>query len=152
MATTTKQDNGKTMNGDKKWRIGVLGSGVMGAGIAAHAANAGADVVLLDIKGKDGQAANHYVDAAMARLVKQDPAPLAHKSLIKSITPGNLTDDLHLLADCDWVIEAVLEDLTVKHELFAKLEPVLRSDAALTSNTSSLPLSRLQQKMTPALA
>lgn len=139
-------------SGKKAWRVGVLGSGVMGAGIAAHAANAGAEVVLLDIKGKDGQPANAYSQGALDRMAKQDPAPLAHKSLVKSIRAGNLTDDLNLLADCDWVIEAVIEDVAIKRDLYQRLAGVLRKDAALTSNTSSIPLARLQEGMSEDLA
>ena len=85
----------------------MIGSGVMGSGIAAQVANAGVPVVLLDIK-VEGK--NLAADA-IQRMLKTDPAPFMRKKNAKLITPGNLEDDIGLIKDCDWIIEVVLEDL-----------------------------------------
>src|SRR5215213_3189789 len=98
-------------------RVAVLGAGVMGAGIAAHCANAGVPVVLLDIV--PGGAAR-----AVQAMLRADPAPFMHKGAARLVTPGDLMTDLGLLADCDWIVEAVVERLDVKRELYAKLEGV----------------------------
>ena len=100
------------MAGIKK--VAVLGSGVMGGAIAAHVANAGVPVVLLDIVPKDSNDRSALAKGAVTRMLKQKPAPFMHKRNAKLITPGNLEDDLGLLADCDWICEAVLENLQVK--------------------------------------
>ena len=98
-------------------KVAVIGSGVMGSGIAAQIANAGVPVVLLDIKLPDKDLASD----AVAKMLKTEPAPFMSKKNAKLITCGNLDDDLELLADCDWIVEVVLEDLKVKHETYAKL-------------------------------
>ncbi len=121
-------------------KVAIIGSGVMGSGIAAQVANAGVPVVLLDIKPKDGSdlAAN-----AVAKMLKTDPAPFMSKRNAKLITTGNLDDDLELLKDCDWVIEVVLEDLKIKHITYDKIKPFLKKGAVVSSNTSSIPLENL---------
>ncbi len=99
-------------------KAAVIGSGVMGGGIAAHIANAGIPVVLLDIVPKDAKNRNEVAEKAIERLLKTDPAAFMHPGNARLITPGNLEDDLDLLADCDWIVEAVVEDLDVKHALY----------------------------------
>jgi 3-hydroxyacyl-CoA dehydrogenase len=121
-------------------KIGVLGSGVMGMGIAAHVANAGIPVVLLDIVPKDAADRNMLAKNAIEKALATDPAPFMDKRNAKLITPGNLEDNLDLLADCDWIIEVVLEDLKVKQTLYARLEEHIRKDAMVSSNTSTIPL------------
>jgi len=120
-------------------KVAVIGSGVMGSGIAAQIANAGLDVVLLDIKLPDKDLAKD----AVAKMLKTDPAPFMHKSNAKRITTGNLEDDLNLLGDCDWIVEVVLEDLKVKHETYAKLEKHRKKGSIVSSNTSTIPLAKL---------
>lgn len=114
-------------------RVCVIGAGVMGAGIAAHVANAGADVILLDVV-EDG-ACN-----AIDRMKKTDTAPYMHPQIAQRITPGCTQTDLTLIKDCDWVIEAIIEKPDIKQDLYHALQPYLKKGAALSSNTSTLPL------------
>ncbi|HVM81907.1 MAG TPA: 3-hydroxyacyl-CoA dehydrogenase NAD-binding domain-containing protein, partial [Stellaceae bacterium] len=101
-------------------KAAVLGSGVMGGGIAAHIANAGVHVVLLDIVPKNAANRNQIAEAALDRLKKADPAAFMHPKNAQLVTPGNLEDHLPLLADCDWIVEAVLEDVAVKRAAYEK--------------------------------
>ncbi|MBE2191377.1 MAG: enoyl-CoA hydratase/isomerase family protein [Alphaproteobacteria bacterium] len=120
-------------------KIAVIGSGVMGSGIAAQIANAGVPVVLLDIKLPDKDLAK----SAVEKMLKTDPAPFMHSQNAKRITTGNLDDDLDLLKDVDWIIEVVLEDLKVKHETYEKLNAVRKKGSVISSNTSTIPLQNL---------
>ncbi len=95
------------MNIDK---VAVIGSGVMGASIAAHITNAGIPVILLDIVPSGANNRNIITETAVAKLLKAQPAPFMHKKNARLITTGNIEDDLETLADVDWVIEAVIED------------------------------------------
>jgi 3-hydroxyacyl-CoA dehydrogenase len=128
-------------------KAAVLGSGVMGSGIAAHIANAGIPVVLLDIvppkaaEGEDTSSPafrNKFAAGAVQKLFKTKPSPIHTAQVADLITVGNLEDDLGLLADVDWVCEAVLERLDVKQALFEKLEKTVRPDTIVSSNTSGL--------------
>ena len=92
-------------------RVGVIGAGTMGAGIAAHAAGAGLGVVLLDIVPGGAR-------QAVERLARARPAALMQPSDARRITPGEAVADLGLLAGCEWVIEAVIEDATVKNDVY----------------------------------
>ena len=127
-------------------KVAVLGSGVMGLGIAAHCANAGLDVVLLDVPAKEGPR-NGLAEAAIKQGLKQRPAPFMHRRNARRIVAGNLEDDLSLAADCDWVIEVIIENLEIKQGLYARLEQVLGRDVILTSNTSTIPLHALTAKL-----
>jgi 3-hydroxyacyl-CoA dehydrogenase len=127
-------------------KAAVLGAGVMGSGIAAHIANAGVPVVLLDIVPKGANNRNVIADTAVQKMLKADPAPFMHAGNAKLITTGNLEDDLDRLKDCDWIVEAVLEDLGVKHRLYEKLESVRKADAVISSNTSTIPLKMLRRR------
>ena len=120
-------------------KVAVIGSGVMGSGIAAQVANAGVPVVLLDIKLPD----KNLAAAAIEKMLKADPAPFMHKKNAKLITPGNLEDDLALLKDCDWIIEVVLEDIKVKHATYEKLSKHRKKGSIVSSNTSTIPLEHL---------
>ena len=136
-------------------RAAVLGAGTMGSRIAAHLANAGIPVLLLDLpsKGKSaerldlapkaGSAERSLADAAITALAKAKPAALFEPSLARLITPGNFDDDLPKLAGCDWIIEAVAENLEIKTALLARVLPHLGAQALLTTNTSGLPISRI---------
>ena len=124
-------------------KVAVIGSGVMGSGIAAQVANAGVPVVLMDIVPEGAENRNALAEGAVARLLKQDPAPFMHKRNATLIEPANLDDDLGKLADCDWIVEAVLEDLAVKYTVYNKINLSIKSGAAVTSNTSTIPLARL---------
>lgn len=125
-------------------KAAVLGSGVMGSGIAAHLANIGIPTMLLDIVPKnlsDKDAAkgwtmehpsfrNQLSENALKKLLKQKPAPLTVKGNLSLITPGNLEDDLESLKDCDWIIEVVVENLDVKKQVFEKIEPFRKRGAS----------------------
>lgn len=123
--------------------IAVIGSGVMGSGIAAQIANAGLDVLLYDIVPDGAEDRNIVARGAIARMLKTDPAPLMHKSFAGRITPLNLEDDLKRLGECDLIIEVVLERLDVKHATYEKIIAHKRKGAIVTSNTSSIPLAEL---------
>lgn len=120
-------------------KVAVIGSGVMGSGIAAQIANAGLPVVLLDIKLPD----KNLAAAAIERMLKTDPAPFMRRDNAKLITPGNLEDDLALLGDCDWIIEVVLEDLKIKHATYEKINKHRKKGSIVSSNTSTIPLHNL---------
>lgn len=120
-------------------KVAVIGSGVMGSGIAAQITNAGIPVVLLDIKveGKDLAA------SAVEKMLKTDPAPFMKKGNEKFITTGTIDDDLDLIKDCDWIIEVVLEKLEIKHATYQKIEKVRKKGSIVSSNTSTIPLHKL---------
>lgn len=124
-------------------KAAVVGAGVMGSGIAAHIANAGVPVLLLDIVPANAADRSIVAKTAIGRLLKTDPAPLMHRKAAELITPGNVEDDLGLLADVDWIVEAVIEDLEVKRALYTRLDGVRREGSIVSSNTSTIPLSRL---------
>ncbi len=134
----------------------VIGAGVMGAGIAAHLANAGVPVLLLDIVRQGvGEGAEHrsaLAEGAIAKMLKADPAPFMWKRAASFVTPGNLEDDFDRLAECDWIIEAVLEDPEVKRDLYRRLEAVRKDGSIVSSNTSTLPLKLLTADMPPRFA
>ena len=124
-------------------KVAVLGAGVMGSGIAAQVANAGHEVILLDIVPKGANDRNVLAKGAIERLQKTKPAPLMHKRFARRITPGNLEDDLASLAEADWICEAVLENLEVKHKVYADVEANRKQGSIVTSNTSTIPLGKL---------
>ncbi|MCA9589180.1 MAG: 3-hydroxyacyl-CoA dehydrogenase/enoyl-CoA hydratase family protein [Myxococcales bacterium] len=127
-------------------RTAVIGAGVMGSGIAAHFANAGLEVLLLDIvppglsdaEKKDPAARNRFSAGGLANALKARPAAFYHKDNARLVQVGNTEDDLAKLADCDLVIEAVIERLDVKQALFEKLEKIVPAHCIVASNTSGL--------------
>ncbi len=125
-------------------KAAVLGAGTMGSRIAAHLVNAGLPVVLLDIP-----AAAPIAAKAVEALRKSKPAALFDPSLARRIVPGNFQDDMALVADCDWVIEAVTENLAIKQALFANVIPHLKPDAILSTNTSGIPIASIAAGMPP---
>jgi 3-hydroxyacyl-CoA dehydrogenase len=131
-------------------RAAVIGAGVMGSGIAAHIANAGVPVVLLDIVPKDAKDRSMVAKGAIEKMMKADPAPFMSKDAAKLITPGNLEDDLGLLAEVDWIIEVVIERLDVKRDLYSKLDKVRKAGSVVSSNTSTIPLQQLVEGQSEA--
>jgi 3-hydroxyacyl-CoA dehydrogenase len=119
-------------------RVGVLGAGTMGARIAAHFANIGIPALLLDL---DAATARKGLDAAL----KQRPAALFDDGGAQLITTGGFDSDLDKLADCDWVIEAVKENLEVKRALWQRVEQAAPADAILSTNTSGIPLAQIAE-------
>ena len=133
-------------------KVAVIGSGVMGAGIAAQVANAGVPVLLLDIVGKDEGDRSSIARAAVARMLKTEPAPLMSDRAAKLISVGNIDDDLGQVADCDWIVEVVLERLDVKQGLYKRLDAVRKPGTPVSSNTSTIPLAMLIDGMPDAFA
>lgn len=133
-------------------KAGVLGSGVMGGAIAAHFANAGVPVVLLDIVPDGAKDRNALANGAVQRMLKTSPAPFMHRRNARLIETGNFDDDLDKLSDCDWIVEAVLEDLAVKHDLYGRVDAVRRPGSIVTSNTSTIPLHKLVEGMPDTFA
>lgn len=132
-------------------KVCVIGAGVMGAGIAAQVANAGIPVLLLDIV-RDANDRNAVAAGALARLQKAEPAAFMSRAAAKLVEVGNIEDDLGRVAECDWVIEAIIERLDLKHALYEKLEAVRRPGTAVTSNTSTIPLGHLVEGHSEAFA
>ncbi|HUC93320.1 MAG TPA: 3-hydroxyacyl-CoA dehydrogenase/enoyl-CoA hydratase family protein [Paenibacillus sp.] len=140
-------------------KAAVIGSGVMGAGIAAHLANAGIPCLLLDIvpasltpdEEAKGLTTDHpavrsrLAAAAIARLGQTKPAPLYDEAFAGRITPGNLEDDLAKIKDADWIIEAVVENLAVKRELLRKIEAHWQPGTIVSSNTSGISINAMAE-------
>lgn len=129
-------------------RAAVLGAGTMGSRIAAHLANAGIPSLLLDIVPEGEGPRSRLATAAIAGLGKTKPAALYEPSLAGLITPGNFEDDLPKLAQCDWVVEAVAENLEIKTALLGRVLPHLAPHAVLTTNTSGLPVGKIAAELT----
>ncbi|MDZ5472162.1 3-hydroxyacyl-CoA dehydrogenase/enoyl-CoA hydratase family protein [Bacillus sp. 31A1R] len=133
-------------------KAAVLGSGVMGSGIAAHLANIGIPTLLLDIvprelteveKGKgltleDKQVRNRISSEAVQKLLKQKPAPLTSKKNLALIEAGNFDDDMERLKDVDWIIEVVVENLAIKQQVFSKVDQYRKPGSIVSSNTSGI--------------
>ena len=135
-------------------KIAVIGSGIMGSGIACHFANIGVDVLLLDIvprelndkeitKGltlEDKVVRNRMVNDALLGSLKSKPSPIYHQKFSNRITTGNLDDDIEKVAEVDWIMEVVIERLDIKKMVFEKLEKHRRPGTLITSNTSGIPI------------
>ena len=132
-------------------KAAVIGAGTMGGGIAAHLANIGIPVVLLDIptpnldpeEQEDPVARNRLVQSLYDRMAKARPANLARKDRGDFITIGNTEDDFDLIADADWVVEVIIERLDLKLKLMEKLEATCKPGAIITSNTSGIPINQI---------
>jgi 3-hydroxyacyl-CoA dehydrogenase len=124
-------------------RAAVLGAGTMGSRIAAHLANAGIPSFLLDMVPAGDGSRNRLAETALANLAKAKPAAFYEGSLASMVTPGNFEDDLGKLKQCDWVIEAVAENLEIKRALLDRVVPHLVPQAVLTTNTSGLPIAKI---------
>jgi 3-hydroxyacyl-CoA dehydrogenase len=135
-------------------KVAVIGSGIMGSGIACHFANIGVEVLLLDIvprelndaekkKGltlQDKAVRNRIVDGDLQKAIKSNPAPLYHKDFAKRITTGNLEDDIAKVNTADWIIEVVIERLDIKKQVFENLDKHRKQGTLITSNTSGIPI------------
>ncbi len=135
-------------------KVAVIGSGIMGSGIACHFANIGVEVLLLDIvpreltekekaKGlslEDKSVRNRIVNESLAIALKSKPSPIYHPDFANRITTGNLEDDIAKVAHADWIIEVVIERLDIKQQVFEKLEKHRRKGTIISSNTSGIPI------------
>ncbi len=154
---TNYQGGGRMKQSIKK--AAVIGSGVMGSGIAAQLANVGIPTILLDIvpnkltseeeqKGltlSDKVIRNKFTNTAVQKLLKQKPAPLTSKSNIALIEAGNLEDDIAKIADCDWVIEVIVENLEIKKQLFEKVDTHRKPGSIISSNTSGISIEAMAE-------
>ncbi|MFN5324739.1 MAG: 3-hydroxyacyl-CoA dehydrogenase NAD-binding domain-containing protein [Bacteroidota bacterium] len=131
-------------------KVAVLGSGIMGSRIACHFANAGMEVLLLDIPTpgvpelSSGQTTkeqrNALVNESLKKAVQSNPSPLYRKAYQNRITTGNFSDDLKNISDCDWVLEAIVEKLDVKQQLFEKVDAFRKPGSIVSTNTSGIPV------------
>src|SRR5580698_6127486 len=132
-------------------RIAILGAGTMGARIAAHFANAGVPSYLLDIvpgdvaAGASSVARNRVAAAGLDVAKKSKPAAFMDSSLARLVTVGNFDDDLKKLAEVDWVVEAVVENLDLKRALLRKVEAVRKPGTIVTTNTSGMPVGKISE-------
>ncbi|HNJ88232.1 MAG TPA: 3-hydroxyacyl-CoA dehydrogenase NAD-binding domain-containing protein [Chitinophagales bacterium] len=134
-------------------KIAVLGSGVMGSRIACHFANIGIEVLLLDIvplqateeQLKQPAFRNKIVNDSLQAAIKQNPSPVYSQKVLKRITTGNFDDDMERIADCDWVMEVVVENLTIKQQLFEKVDKHRKQGTLVTSNTSGIPIALMSE-------
>ena len=127
-------------------KAAVIGAGTMGLGIAGQLANAGVDVLLLDIPA-DGENRNAHGERAIERLLDENQPGLTHRDNLERITIGNIEDDLHKLADADWIAEAIVERLDLKKSLYEKIDTVRKRGSIVSSNTSTIPISLLVADM-----
>ena len=121
-------------------KVVIIGSGTMGSGIAAHLCNANIPVVLLDLK-------TEIAEKAKERILKSRPPLLFEKSKINILKTGNISDDLHNVTDADWIIEAVVERIDIKHNIYEKIFKKRKKNSIVSSNTSTIPLKILSKKL-----
>jgi len=129
-------------------KVAVLGSGVMGSGIACHLANIGLPVLMLDIVPHDlaeaekdkAAARNRIADQSLKQAIRSKPAPLYKKGYASRISTGNFEDDFEKIRDCDWIIEVVVERLDIKRQIFEQVDRYRKEGALVTSNTSGIPI------------
>jgi len=147
------------MNKRRISKIAVIGSGIMGSGIACHFANIGVEVLLLDMapneltdKEKasglqltDQVVRNRIVNSNLLKAIKSNPAPLYHNDFNNRIRTGNLNDDLSKIADVDWIIEVVVERLDIKQKVFEQIEKHRTAGTLITSNTSGIPIAMMNK-------
>ena len=119
----------------------VIGSGTMGSGIAAHLCNANVPVTLLDLK-------TEISEKARERIHKSRPPLLIDKSKINNIKVGNISDDFNVVKDADWIVEAVVERIDIKHQIYEKIFKERKDGAIVSSNTSSIPIKVLSEHLT----
>ncbi|HLT80949.1 MAG TPA: 3-hydroxyacyl-CoA dehydrogenase NAD-binding domain-containing protein [Cyclobacteriaceae bacterium] len=138
-------------------KVAVLGSGVMGSAIACHFANIGCKVLLLDMVPRElndeerakgltlerKQVRNRIVNQSLERAIRSNPAPLYNKAFASRILTGNFDDDMALINRCDWVLEAVVENLEIKKKIFAQVEKHRKPGTLVSSNTSGIPISSM---------
>jgi 3-hydroxyacyl-CoA dehydrogenase len=135
-------------------KVAIIGSGIMGSGIACHFANIGVQVRLFDIVPRELTEAetakgltlesklvrNRLVNDSLQKTLKSNPSPIYNQSFASRISTGNTEDDLHLIADCDWIIEVVVERLDIKQIVFEQIEKYRKPGTLITSNTSGIPI------------
>lgn len=140
-------------------KVAVIGSGIMGSGIACHFANIGVEVLLLDIipnelddkeltsglSLEDKGVRNRIVNESLKATLKSKPSPIYDQKFASRITTGNLEDDLHRISEVDWIIEVVVERLDIKKQVFEKIEKHRKNGTLITSNTSGIPIKYMNE-------
>lgn len=140
-------------------KVAIIGSGIMGSGIACHFANIGVQVLLLDIiprelndrekkKGltlEDKEVRNRLVNESLQTSLKSKPSPIYHQDFAKRIKTGNLTDDIAKVSEADWIIEVVVERLDIKKKVFDDLEKYRKQGTLISSNTSGIPIQQMNE-------
>ena len=121
-------------------KVVVIGSGTMGSGIAAHLCNANVPVTLLDLT-------TEISEKARERIKKSRPPLLIDKSKIDNIDVGNINDNFNVVSEADWVVEAVVERIDIKHNIYEKIFKERKAGSIISSNTSSIPISVLSEKL-----
>ena len=131
-------------------KVAIIGSGIMGSRIACHFANIGVEVLLLDIINKEAEKdlnnknfRNKIVNESLDNTIKSKPSPIYSKKFINRINTGNLVDDLNKIADADWIIEVIIENLQIKKGLFEKIENYRKPNSIISSNTSGIPINQM---------
>ena len=119
-------------------KVVVIGSGTMGSGIAAHLCNANIPVILLDLK-------TEISEKAKERILKSRPPLLFEKDKIKNLKVGNIIDEFENVSDADWIVEAVVERIDIKHDIYKKIFDKRKKDSIVSSNTSTIPLKVLSE-------
>ena len=127
-------------------KVVIIGSGTMGSGIAAQVANAGIPVSLLDLPSNEGNR-DQIAENARERILKSRPPLLIEKNRIDLISAGNTKDDFNLVGEADWVVEAVVEQINIKKDIYKKIENIRKQDSIISSNTSTIPLKVLSADM-----
>ena len=122
-------------------KVVIIGSGTMGSGIAAHLCNANVPVTLLDLT-------TEISEKARERIYKSRPPLLIDKTRIDKIEVGNISDDFDVVKDADWVVDAVVERIDIKHNIYEKIFKSRKPGAIVSSNTSSIPIKILSEKLT----
>ncbi|MEI7628300.1 MAG: 3-hydroxyacyl-CoA dehydrogenase family protein, partial [Bacteroidota bacterium] len=127
-------------------KVAVLGSGVMGSRIACHFAGIGVSVLLLDMVPKGAEEStkpaerNKLVNDALTAAIKSNPSPVFSKDVVKKISTGNFTDNMKDIAQCDWIIEVVVERLDIKQLIYTQVENFRKPGTLISSNTSGIPI------------
>ena len=121
-------------------KVVVIGSGTMGSGIAAQLCNADIPVTLLDLK-------TEISEKAKDRIYKSKPPLLIDKSKINNINAGNINDDFNVVKEADWIVEAVVERIDIKHDIYEKIFNNRKAGSIVSSNTSSIPIKILSQNL-----
>ena len=127
-------------------KVVVIGSGTMGSGIAAQVANADIEVMLMDLPSKDDER-NKIAENAKERILKSRPPLLVEKTKINLIQAGNIEDNFDEVGKADWIVEAVVERIDIKHNIYEKIFKHRKKESVVSSNTSSIPISVLSEKL-----
>ena len=140
-------------------KVAVIGSGIMGSRIACHLANVNINVILLDISPKelnaqekklnkkitDKDVKNRIVNDSLQKAIKSKPSPIFKKDVLDKIKTGNIDEDLHLVSNVDWIIEAVVENLEIKKKIYDAVENHRKETTLISTNTSGIPISQISE-------